>query len=53
MKKMTAERVEEKNGVSCLVIMITSRVMVIKMAKMVHFLYFLTVKHQSQFWHNI
>ena len=35
------QRVGEKNGVIFLVIMLTSRAMVIKMSKMVHFLYFL------------
>ena len=36
-----AQRLDEKNGVICLVIMFTSRVIVIKMSKMDHFLYFL------------
>ena len=46
-----AQRVDEKNGVICLVIMFTTGVMTIKMSKMVHFLYFLLmlVKTQSQF----
>ena len=35
-----AQRVNEKNGVICLV-MLTPRVMVVKMSKMVYFLYFL------------
>ena len=33
----------EKNGVICIVIMFTSRVMVIEMSQVVHFLYFLLV----------
>ena len=36
-----APRVNEKNGVIFLIIMFTPRVMVIKMFKMAHFLYFL------------
>ena len=36
-----AQREDEKNGVICLVIMFTPRVMVIKMSKMANFLYFL------------
>ena len=35
-----AQRADEKNGVIYLVIMFTPRVMVIKMSKMAHFLYF-------------
>ena len=34
------QRVDEKNGVNCLVIIFTSRVMVMKMSKMVHFCIF-------------
>ena len=34
-------RVNEKNGIICLVIMFAPRCMVIKMSKMAHFLYFL------------
>ena len=50
-----AQRVNEKNGDICLVIMFTPQVMVIKMSKMVHFLYFLQMpgKYQSQFGQNI
>ena len=50
-----AERVDEKNGVICLVIMFTPGVMVIKISKMTHFLYFLLMpaKNQSQFGENI
>ena len=46
-----AERVDGQNGVICLVIMFTLRVMVIKMSKMAHFLYFqlIPAKNQSQF----
>ena len=36
----SAQRVDEKNRIICLV-MFTSRVMVINMSKMIHFLYFL------------
>ena len=41
-----AERVDEKNGLVCLVIMFTPGVMVIKMSKIAQFMYFLlmTVK---------
>ena len=38
-----AQTVDEKNGIICLVIMFTLRVMVIKMSKMAHFLYFLLI----------
>ena len=50
-----AQRVDEKNGVICLVIMFTPGVMVIKMSKMAHFLYFLLMpaKNQSKFGHSI
>ena len=46
-----AERVDGQNGVICLVIMFILRVMVIKMSKMAHFLYFqlIPAKNQSQF----
>ena len=45
------ERVDEKNGVICLVIMFTSGDMVIKMSKMTQLLYFLlmTARNTSQF----
>ena len=45
-----AQRVDEKNGIIYLV-MFTPRVMVIKMSKMAHFMYFLldTAKYQFQF----
>ena len=51
----TAQRVDEKNGVICLVIMFTPKSMVIKMLKLAHNLYFLllTAKNQSQFGQNI
>ena len=51
----TAQRVDEKNGIICLVIMLASGVMVIKMSKMAHFLYFLLMpaNNQSQFGENI
>ena len=35
-----AQRIDEKNGVICLVIMFTPRVMVIKISKVADFLYF-------------
>ena len=38
-----AQRKDEKNGVICLVVMFTPRVMVIKMSKITHFLYFLLI----------
>ena len=46
----TAQGVDEKNGVICLVIKFNRRVMVIKMSNMAHFWYFLltTVKNYSQ-----
>ena len=49
-----AQRVEEKNGVICLV-MITPRFTVIKMSKMARFMYFLldTAKDQFQFGQDI
>ena len=49
-----AQRVDEKNGIIYLV-MFTPRVMVIKMSKMAHFLYFLldTAKTLSQFGQDI
>ena len=34
-----AQTIDEKNGVICLVVMYTPRVMVIKMSKMTHFLF--------------
>ena len=36
-----AQRVDKKNGIICVVIMLSPRVMVIKMLKMAHFLDFL------------
>ena len=49
-----AQRIGEKIDI-CLVVMFTPRLMVIKMSKIVHFLYFLlmTAKYQSQFGQNI
>ena len=49
-----AQRLDEKNGVICLLVMFTPRFMIIKMS-MTHFLYFLlmTAQNQSQFGHNI
>ena len=41
------ERVNEKKGVICLVIMVNSRVMVIKMSKMAQFLYFLLMSKKT------
>ena len=50
-----AQRVDEKNEIICLLIIFTSRVIVITMSKMAHFLYFLliTAKNQSHFGQNI
>ena len=50
-----ARRVDEKNGIICLVIMLASGVIVIIMSKMAHFLYFLLMpaNNQSQFGENI
>ena len=39
-----AQRVDERNWIICLVITFTPRVLVIKMSKMAHFLYFLLMK---------
>ena len=48
-----AQRVDEKNGATYLSIMLTPRVMVIKMSKMAYFLYLLMRgKNQSQFRQN-
>ena len=51
MPKGRAQRVGQKNGVTCLLIMFTPRVMVTKLSKIAHFLYFvlMTGKYQSQF----
>ena len=50
-----AQKVDEKNGAIFQVIMLTQRVIVIKMSKMAYFLYFLliTTQNQSQFGQNI
>ena len=50
-----AQRVGQENGVIGPVIMFTLKVIVIKMSKMAHFLYFLlmVVKNESQFVQNI
>ena len=50
-----AQRIDEKNGVICLVILFRPGVMVIKISKIVHCLYFLLMpaKNQSQFGQNI
>ena len=44
-----AQRRDEKNGVICLVIMFTSKVIVIKMSKMAYFYFLLMPKKKSQF----
>ena len=46
-----AQTLDEKNGVICLVIMFTAKVMVIKMSKMAYFSHFLlmTAINYSQF----
>ena len=46
-----AQRVDKKNGVTCLIIMFTPGVTVIKMSKIVHFLYFQLVT--AKFSHNL
>ena len=45
-----AQRLDEKNGVICLVIMFTARVMTIKMSKMAHFsnIMLMTAQNYSQ-----
>ena len=52
--KYIAQRVDEKNGIIHLV-MFAPRVMIIKMSKMAHFMYFLLdpTKNQSQFGKHI
>ena len=49
-KRQRAERVDEKNGVICLVIMFTSRVLAFKMSKMANYFCFILIaaKYQSQ-----
>ena len=41
--KDRVQRVDEKNGIICLVIMFTSRVMASKMSEMANFIYFLLI----------
>ena len=55
MSTVRGQRVGENNGVICLFIIFTPGVMVIKMSKMVHFLYFLTMTaiNPSQVGQNI
>ena len=51
-----AQRVDEENGIICVVTLFTPGVMVIKMSKIsIFFLYFLLMaaKNQSQFGQNI
>ena len=50
-----AQRLDEKNGIICLVMMFALGVMVIKMSKMAHLLYFLLMPadNQSRFGENI
>ena len=50
-----AQRVDGKNGVICLVIIFTPGVMVTKISKITHFLYFVMMpaKDQSGFGQNI
>ena len=48
----TAQRVDNKNGIICLFIIFTPRVMVIKMSKMDLFCIFCRWHHQSQFGEN-
>ena len=49
-----ADRVDEKNGVICLIITLIPGVIFIKMSQMVHVLYFslITAKNDSQFDQN-
>ena len=47
MPTKRAKGVDEKNGIISLVIMFTSRAMIIKMFKMVHFLYYLLMATNS------
>ena len=42
-----AQRENEKNGATCLFIIFTCRVMVIKMSKIAHFLYFLLMTKKN------
>ena len=55
MRTDRAQKAEEKNGVICLVIVFTPGVMIIKMSKDAHFLYFLLMaaKNKSQLRQNI
>ena len=48
----SAQRVDETNGIICLVIMFAPRIMVIKMSKTGHFLYFLLMPTKTllKFW---
>ena len=50
-----AQRLDEKNGVTCLIFIFTFGVTVNAMPKMVHFLHFMlmTARHQSQFGQNV
>ena len=50
-----AQRLDEKNGVICLIFIFTFGVTVNAMPKMVHFLHFMlmTARHQSQFGQNV
>ena len=43
LKVKQTQRVDEKNGVICLVIIFTSRVMAFKMSEMANFIYFLLI----------
>ena len=42
-----AQRADENNGFICLVVMVISRVMIIKMSRMAKFLYFLLVTSKN------
>ena len=50
-----AQRLDEKDGVICLIFIFTFGVTVNAMPKMVHFLHFMlmTARHQSQFGQNV
>ena len=46
-KPTGTQRVDERNTVICLFIMLTSRVAVFEMSKMTHFLYFLLMTEKN------
>ena len=48
-----AQRVDGKNGVTCLVIMFTPRAMVIKMSKMAHFSFVFSADVSKKISHSL